>query len=118
MTRTHAPERNMSRGHQGDPALTQQVFAQPTPLVGGKNWLRHSGEAQAIDAMLLDGKYTIEEMADMIRHLSDKNSGNLPKLIQRVKQHLAHLQETWNGEMEPHHLKLRKDEEGRWSFDV
>ncbi|MFO0848591.1 MAG: hypothetical protein U0871_08550 [Gemmataceae bacterium] len=56
-------------------------------------------------------------MARLISPLSERNKDNLPALMFRVQQHLAHLQEEWNGEMEPHHLKLKKDASGRWAFD-
>jgi hypothetical protein len=37
--------------------------------------------------------------------------------VSRVRDHLRHLQEFWNGNMEPHHLKL-KNVGGVWSFDA
>ncbi len=36
--------------------------------------------------------------------------------MKRVEDHFKHLEEFWNGDMEPHHLKL-KEEDGKWSFD-
>jgi hypothetical protein len=110
----------MSSGLPEDAARTQEQRENPTPATGGRNWLRHAEDSEAarIDQLLLTGGYTIEEMAHQISLLSVRNAGDIPALISRVRKHLSHLQEEWNGQMEPHHLRLREDANGRWSFDV
>lgn len=108
----------MSRGLPGDLALTRKQMKQPVKPTGKRNWLRHTLGSQAalLDELLLQGGYTINQMAHQISPLSVRNKGNIPILEFRVRQHLAHLQEEWNGPMAPHQLKLRENSAGQWSF--
>ena len=81
------------------------------------NWLRHSpgSQAAAIDQMILEGKYTIQDMADIL----DEEFGviNRKIRIKRIENHFGHLQDLYNGSMKPHRLRL-KNLDGIWKFDV
>jgi hypothetical protein len=88
----------------------------------GKTWLRHLESAQSglIDIMLLEGRYSVQEIAEEI----NVRFGYKPIEVRkkRVEDHLAHLAEggndrgTWQG-MEPHRLRLKSVDE-KWMFDV
>jgi hypothetical protein len=100
----------MSAGGPGDIAATHAQVNNPTPFPWmGRNWLRHGQGTQAahIDQLLLEGNHTIPEMAAIVDCTA-----------KRIHDHLDHLREFWNGTMEPHHLSLVEDSQGRWRFGV
>ena len=73
--------------------------------------------------MLLEGKYSVEEMATQLQETyPDRKFDNLCK---RVRDHIEHLQEGdardhsslhRNDNHKPHFLKL-SEKNGKWSFD-
>jgi hypothetical protein len=106
--------RAISKASPQDHLWTFEVIeGQRDPISDGRTWLRHStksdgtrtkGQCGKIDLKLLEGA-SISEIA-AAAHCSES----------RVYDHLAHLQEFWNGQMEPHHLK--QVQVGQvWSFD-
>jgi hypothetical protein len=73
-------------------------------------------QAGVIDQLLLEGRYTIEELA---RELTTRRLFR-PELpwqarIARIRKHFVHLGD--GRAMSPHRLKL-KQIDGKWMFDV
>jgi hypothetical protein len=89
----------------------------------GANWLRHRANTQAatIDTMILEGEYTIEQIAARLNEREAKKY-LLSRRIRRVKDHIAHLQDGVGDSrgkshgMKPHDLKVRADSAGKLSF--
>jgi hypothetical protein len=114
----------MTRAREEDLRVTLEVLEGRRQPVNGDTttWLRHAternmprgrrtdGQCGQIDLALLEGG-SLSEIADRVGRSTGSDC-----TVERVKDHFRHLEEFWNGEMEPHHLKL-KQENGRWSFD-
>ncbi len=73
----------------------------------GTNKLRHRGQASFIDA-LLKGSNSLDQMVKAVEKKFRIVEG-------RILSHFAHLQDTPNGPMGPHNLKL-KTAAGKWHF--
>lgn len=112
----------MSKGIKEDWINTRYQIKNPNPCKDGKTWLRHREFSQAsiIDQMLLEGKYSILEIAEEL----NKNFGaerSIQDRMKRVESHIEHLQDgdsLGNGRgVEPHRLRL-KEVGGKWFFDL
>ena len=110
----------MSGGKKEHWQNTKEQIRKPNPIKDGKTWLGHGEYKQAgvIDQLLLEGKYTLEELA---RELTTRGLFR-PELpwqarIARIRNHFVHLQEGDGRAMSPHRLKL-KQVGGKWMFDV
>jgi len=79
----------MSQGHRDDTCNTEAEMRKPSGSVNGKNWLRHSGQAEKIDAMLLDGATVREISQELVRLGLCKK--DVATAIRRVRNHLYHL---------------------------
>ncbi len=98
----------MSGGEPEDIANTIKEMESPSNHnESDKNWLRHKHSSQGahIDYMLLEGQYSIEEMAD-----------ELNTTINRIQSHFNHLTKYYNQKMAPHNLVLTKVN-NKWMFD-
>ena len=115
----------MSTGKPEDQEKTIEQLKQTSPRFSKKTWLRHRIDSQSgvLDLMLLEGKYTIDEMAQKLIKLHPDRP--IRQLIKRVKDHIDHLQEGDTRDHsslhkddghKPHHLKL-KVIDGKWMFD-
>ena len=111
----------MSKGKSTDWADTLLQIKYPNPCTGGKTWLRHKENSKAgtIDRMILEGKYTVTEIAQELKRICPNNKP-LATQLNLVEGHIKHLQEGegWGfakGE-EPHRLRIRSD--GRVRFDI
>lgn len=112
----------MSSWQATDLNETQNQLEKPSPIINGRTWLRHGEFTQAglIDQMLLDGVYSVENIA---RELNKrfKPQRSLAARMKRVHDHIEHLQDgdsrNKTSAMEPHKLKL-KEVDGKWRFDV
>jgi len=99
----------MSQGHHSDLERTKEEMIKSSGLIDGKNWLRHAGQAQRIDEMLLAGA-TVEEMAhDLIR--TGLFTKGVDVAMKRVQRHIAHLRK------EEHMLPLSQERNGLWRFN-
>lgn len=112
----------MSSGQGNDLEETQKQIKNPTPIINGKNWLRHLEFKQSalIDQMLLGGLYSVEEIArELDRRFKPLRS--LEAREKRVQEHIEHLQDGdsrgKSSGMKPHKLRL-KEVGGKWRFDV
>ena len=113
----------MTSGRPGDWEETKRQMGNPHPRKDGKTWLRHGENKQCgvIDMMLLEGEYSLEEMAKELNRLPGEPKRPISHRIKRIKDHIDHLQDgdprgNWHS-MEPHRLKL-KEVAGKWMFDV
>ncbi len=100
----------MSSGKPTDWKNTKEQLLNPSPVSNNETWLGHRLErkdgtpyqAAKIDLMVLEGKYTVEEIA-MKNNIT----------VKRVEDHLEHLQDgdsrNKNTNMNPHKLKIAKD---------
>lgn len=91
---------SMTKWRKGDWERTKEVIAGKRPAIeNGETWLRHSEGSSCfkIDLEILKGTSSVEEIA--------KASG-CP--INRVTNHLYHLQEKKDRTMEPHHLRVHE----------
>lgn len=103
----------MSKGLPEDWDNTAEQLKNPNPCKDGRTWLRHGENKQSgkIDVMVLEGRYSVSEIADELAKLElFDNDKPLNYRIRRVKDHLLHLQD---GESrgqasgtEPHKLKI------------
>lgn len=85
----------------------------PDPISKNRTWLGHHVKKQCgtIDLMVLQGKYSIEEIAEEIDRISNIDIP-FDARIKRVVDHLDHLQ-TGNSRgrasgMKPHKLRIAK----------
>jgi len=113
----------MSTGKKGDWEKTSNQLRRSDPCKDGKTWLRHREHSQAgaIDQMLLEGTFSLEEMAVALNRLPYEIERSIGHRIKRIKDHIDHLQEGdprggWHG-MDPHRLRL-KEVGGKWRFDL
>jgi predicted HNH restriction endonuclease len=84
----------MSNGRPEDLDITQRVLNGEIPVITNyKSWLRHKGvEARIIDEMLIEGCYTVDEIANKIFHQQNINKKRTIKVAKnRVKTHIKHL---------------------------
>jgi hypothetical protein len=116
--------RAMTRGRNEDLRVTLAVLEGRRPPLNSDTttWLGHAterdrpsgrrtdGQCGHIDLELLRGG-SKSEIAERVGLATGTGC-----IVKRVEDHFKHLQESWNGEMEPHHLKLKEDC-GKWSFD-
>ena len=100
----------MSQMHAGDLSKTIQELKKPTGLIGGKNWLRHSGQAQRIDEMFLTGATKREIAQDLFQNGLSKR--DLATTMARVQRHIDHVRK------EEHMLPLEVDSDGVWQFNL
>jgi hypothetical protein len=72
-----------------------------------------------IDFMILEGKYTIEEIAQRLNQVEPRKLP-LEQRILRVKDHIDHLQQGGSAirRQRPHGLKIKEDRQGKVSFDL
>jgi hypothetical protein len=98
----------MSNGRIGDWENTLEQMKNPNPIKDGFTWLRHKADSQAdvIDIMILEGRYTIDEIADKL----DSIFGiiNRKSRIGRIKSAIDHYTIHMNVNMKPHNLKIIK----------
>jgi hypothetical protein len=107
----------MTSGQGNDWEETQKQIANPAPIINGKTWLRHRVDSQAglIDQMLLEGAYSVEDIARELNRRFTPRS--LAARMQRVRNHIGHLQGGNAAGVKPHKLRL-KEVKGKWRFDV
>jgi hypothetical protein len=114
----------MTTGQRNDKEATKAQIMNRTQSITGATWLRHRANTQAsvIDLMILEGRFTIEDIA---KALNDRELKKQPlsQRIKRVEDHIAHLQDGvgdsrghWNG-MKPHGLKIKIDSANKLRFD-
>jgi hypothetical protein len=65
-----------------------------------------------IDLALVEGCFTLSEIAKRVSEVTKTECTE-----KRVLDHFEHLEDVPNGNMDPHHLKLKKEKD-KWSFDV
>jgi hypothetical protein len=86
----------MSSGEREDRGKTEKHMKEKKPCANGKNWLRHREASQAalIDDMLLEGKYSLGEMASEL----NRRFGQRPasKRNQRIMDHIRHLRTSYD----------------------
>ena len=99
----------MSQVHAGDLRNTMQEMKKPTDIISGKNWLRHAGQGQRIDEMLLVGATKREIAEDIIKKGLSKR--DLTTTVARVQRHIDHVGK------EEHKLPLEIDSNGVWRFN-
>jgi hypothetical protein len=99
----------MSSGKPEDWENTKKQLMNPDPVSKNKTWLRHrvknkdgtNAQCGPIDLMVLEGKYSISEIAQKINNM-----------IMRVDDHLKHLQDgNSRGKAagtKPHNLQIVK----------
>ena len=107
----------MSSGKPEDWENTKKQMLHPNPVSNNETWLGHRLErkngtpyqAAHIDLMVLEGRYTVDEIA---------KKNNIT--IKRVEDHLEHLQDgdsrNKNTNMKPHRLKIVKAANGAVMF--
>ena len=116
----------MGTGKSEDLEETIKQLKKPSQRIRKMTWLRHRTDRQSgqIDLMLLTGAYTVEDIAERLQELYPDRS--IGKLIKRVEDHMAHLQEGdardhssfhKDDDHIPHGLRL-KEVNGKWMFDV
>ena len=91
-----------------------------TQTVFGKSWLRHREGTQAymIDYMLLEGHYTLDDIAQVLIDNNLAPERQLAQVKARVKMHLEHLQEGHNYGQLSHGLRVLERANGELYFDV
>ena len=110
----------MSNGNEDDWGNTITQIKNPDPIKNGRTWLRHreDTEAAAIDQMILQGTYTIDEM---INELTPRKAKTRDHWRRRIEGHIEHLQggDSWGGARGqiPHKLKIASVA-GRYRFDM
>jgi hypothetical protein len=108
----------MSNGRAQDVITTQEGRTQDAD---GRNWMRHreGTQAYAIDAMILQGDHTIEDIAQSLIEKNLCPGRQVPQVRGRVKMHIEHLQDgltyfkPWQV---PHRLRVR-ERKGKLSFE-
>jgi len=98
----------LSKWHKADLRKTIEELVKPTGLISGKNWLRHKGQAQRIDEMLLNGATKQEIAQNLI--ISGQFTKDLNSAKARVQRHIDHLRK------EEHKIPLEVDAHGVWRF--
>lgn len=115
----------MSSGRVGDWQATKEqkiIRSSESPSI---NWLRHrlNSQAATIDEMILDGGYTIENIAERLNYIESRKF-NISHRIRRIRDHIAHLQDGIGDSrgkshgMKPHDLKVKSNSQGHLSFDI
>ena len=111
----------MSSGKPEDWENTKRQLMNPDPISKNRTWLGHHVKKQSgtIDLMVLQGKYSIEEIAEEIDRISDIDIP-FDARIKRVVDHLDHL-ETGNSRgrasgMKPHKLRIAKGANDKIKF--
>lgn len=115
----------MSSGRVGDWQATKEqkrIRKSENPSI---NWLRHRINSQAaiIDEMILEGGFTIENIADRLNAVESKKY-SITHRIRRINDHIAHLKDGVGDSrgkshgMKPHDLKIRKNAQGHLSFEL
>jgi len=91
-----------------------------TQSVFGKSWLRHKEGTQAymIDYMLLEGQYTLDDIAQILIDNNLCPERQLGQVKARVKMHIEHLQDGHNCGQLPHGLRVSERANGELYFDV
>ena len=100
----------MSFGQLGDLRTTKEELEKPSGLINGKNWLRHEGQAQRIDEMLLVGATKQDIAQNLIKTGLCKK--DLNTAIKRVQRHIDHIRK------EEHKIPLKMDAFNVWRFDI
>ena len=111
----------MSSGKPEDWENTKKQLVNPDPVSKNKTWLGHHVKKQSgtIDLMVLQGKYSIKEIAEEIDRISDIDMP-FDARIKRVEDHLDHLQ-TGDSRgkasgMKPHKLRIVKGANDKIKF--
>jgi hypothetical protein len=113
----------MGTGKPGDKEKTIEQLQSPKREVGKFTWLRHRTKSQSgmIDLMLLEGRYTVEEMAARLQSYFPDRA--FAMLCKRVRDHIDHL---GDGDKRDHSLhrkdnhkphKLKVEKNNRCSFN-
>ena len=108
----------MTNGLKEDIKNTIKQMKNPTGMMEGKNWLRHTGKDHTIiDEMLLIGA-TKDQIAKAM--LDRGLKPNIKKARQRVLRHFKHLEAAGMCEKQTgHNLPLKPDDSnGKWRFDL
>lgn len=107
----------MSSGKSEDWENTKNQLMNPNPILNNKTWLGHrvknkdgtDVQSGTIDLMVLEGKYSISEIARKINNT-----------IERVEEHLDHLQtgdsRGKSSGMKPHKLRIVKGANDKIKF--
>lgn len=99
---------------------TKKVMSGEIPMIReGQSWLDHKGQAGVIDCNILAGVYNLDQIADII-YQAQPSSKKKPydSMKKRVRNHIAHLQNSWNRDMAPHRLRVIKAPNGCLKFDM
>lgn len=110
----------MSNGRPGDWAATQAEMkrrgSRSDAANHGKNWLRHGRgtEAAMIDSMLLEGRYSLDDMIDQLDEEFSEKKKTRRRWEKRIRSHFEHLQHSDAGQI-PHNCKLTEID-GIWRF--
>ena len=111
----------MTTRQKGDWEATREQLSWPTYSPTGETWLRHRANSQAamIDFMILEGKYTIVEIAQRLNQIEARTLPLLQRIL-RVRDHIEHLKEGGSAirRQKPHGLKIKTDAQGKLSFDL
>jgi hypothetical protein len=107
----------MSSGKPEDCENTKRQLMHPDPISKNRTWLGHlvkykdgtNAQCGTIDLMVLEGKYSISEIARKINNT-----------IERVERHLNHLQtgdaSVKASDMKPHKLRIVKGANDKIKF--
>jgi len=107
----------MTAGRPEDWENTKRQLMHPDPVSKNRTWLRHrvknkdgtNAQCGTIDLMVLEGKYSIAEIARKINNT-----------IERVEDHLEHLQDGSSRDRahgtKPHKLKIVKGANDKIKF--
>lgn len=115
----------MSNASLSDLSTTMNViFKKIESTKGNKTWLNHltNKHSGTIDLLILEGKYSIEEMAQELGKKFVGQDKNRDTWIKRVKGHMDHLMDgSWqdrSSAMKPHGLKTVIGPDGKIRFDL
>ena len=115
----------MSKSQPDDESNTINQLKNPNPLDGNKTWLRHKadGESGLIDLMILEGKFSIEQMIDKLNKNPNLKIKNRSKWLKRIQDHILHLK-TIEGDsrnlssgISGHNIKIKQATTGEILFD-
>lgn len=100
-------------------SITKKVLEGAIPSEkNGKSWLDHKGQAGHIDQLIMESKYSINEIVRIIYTENNKNLKPFESIKNRIDRHIGHLQNEWNGSVAPHFLNVVEDMNGIVKFDV
>lgn len=115
----------MSNASLSDLSTTKNVILKKIESTkDNKTWLNHltNKHSGTIDLLILEGKYSIEEMAQELGKKFVSQNKNMDIWIGRIKGHMDHLMEgSWqdrSSKMKPHGLKTVVGPDGKIRFDL